>query len=67
MSRPDPRRPMVGDTYTRDGWTTEVLLVRKDGAVQIRVQHTNGTTYGDMVSPSYFADTRANWTPRERS
>lgn len=63
---PDPQRPQVGDTYTHEGgWVTEVLAVDRHN-VTIRVS-LDTTSYETRVTPGYFADTRANWTPKERA
>ena len=67
MSLPDPRRPVVGDTYTLgDTWTTEVLAVTRS-QITIRLTPRNGEPAEGQVTPDYFAETRSVWTPKERA
>ena len=59
-------RPAEGDVWTRDGWRTDVLLVReRDGAVQIRTTSPTGAMATAMVSAEYFDETRSRWTLQE--
>ena len=59
-------RPAEGDVWTRDGWRTDVLLVReRDGAVQIRTTSPTGAYSTEMVSAEYFDETRSRWTLQE--